>query len=110
MRFSSLLTSALLVALSLAQDPNGGAHSDHFDAEKYMLLDQLLITPKTHSNLFSVRLDGAPSYLPLCTLTCPVYRPMAALADRTSARACVPCDAVARKLGDGAALWQPCLD
>jgi hypothetical protein len=54
MRPASFLSVALLAALSFAQDPNGGTHSDHFDKQKYTLLDQLLITPKTHPNLFSV--------------------------------------------------------
>ncbi|KAI5818559.1 hypothetical protein BZA77DRAFT_386162 [Pyronema omphalodes] len=49
----AFLSVALLFALSFAQDPNGGTHSDHFDKQKYTLLDQLLITPKTHPNLFS---------------------------------------------------------
>jgi hypothetical protein len=56
MRFTPLLSAALALGLSLAQDPNGGSHSEYFDKHKYTVLDQLLITPKTHPNLFSVPL------------------------------------------------------
>ncbi|KAF8544682.1 hypothetical protein BDD12DRAFT_814347 [Trichophaea hybrida] len=53
MRFTHLLSAVLALGLSLAQDPDGGTHSDKFDKHKYTLLDQLLITPKTHPHLFS---------------------------------------------------------
>jgi hypothetical protein len=56
MRFPFLPTLLVLVApLVSAQDPSSGTHSDHFDAQKYSLLDRLLITPRTHPDLFSVR-------------------------------------------------------
>jgi hypothetical protein len=55
MRLTSLSTALVLLAASVfAQDPLSGAHSQAFDKHKYMLLDQLLITPQTHPNLFSV--------------------------------------------------------
>ncbi|KAA8912324.1 hypothetical protein FN846DRAFT_324558 [Sphaerosporella brunnea] len=53
MRLISLSALVLLAASVFAQDPNGGAHSEVFDRQKYTVLDQLLITPKTHPNLFS---------------------------------------------------------
>ncbi|KAI5776699.1 hypothetical protein EDC01DRAFT_782805 [Geopyxis carbonaria] len=53
MRLSSLLSAAFLLVSAAAQDPNGGTHSDHFDARKYAFLDRLLVTPVSHPRLYS---------------------------------------------------------
>lgn len=60
MRLPSTTLSIIagLVALVGADDlawTKGGTHSDVFDAQKYSLLDRLLVTPRTHPHLFSVR-------------------------------------------------------
>jgi hypothetical protein len=50
---SSVLSSALLYLAAVAA-ADEGSHSERFDETKYRLQQQLLITPTTHPNLFSV--------------------------------------------------------
>jgi len=50
---SSVLAAALLFLVAVVA-ADGGSRSEEFDETKYRLHQQLLITPTTHPNLFSV--------------------------------------------------------